>query len=1422
MACKRCITNCIVLSAMKLKLKLSIFTLFLTAISHLGYSQISTNFWFAAPDLQQLHNDRPIFLRIAAFKTASTVTISIPANPAFTPITVNVNANTSTSVDLTSYIDLIENGIPNTTLRKGLHVTATNAISCYYDIASTNNGDMYALKGNNALGKKFTLPFQMAYTNWGLPNYTCDFIIVATEDNTNISINPKYNLVGHAAGIPFNISLNKGETYVLSAMTNNANERIGGSIVTSDKPIAISTKDDSVSVPGENCKDAEGDQLIPDEIAGQEFIVIKGYLNSPDNYYVFAIENGTTVSVNGSSVATLNAGEYYRGTLSDISVFIQTSNPSHLYQLSGFGCEVGGAVIPSIKCTGSNAVNVTRAASNESFFLNLLAPVAIIGNFKLNGSNTLVDPTQFQPVTGSNGTWMYARIPIPLAVAAGGQTILIENDLGKFHTGIIQGGQATTARFGYFSNFGSNQIDLNDLTNNSSIYNNDKIICFNTDVNINVINTEANAFTWTGPNGFSSNGSLLNISKFKTTDTGSYVITTQSNSCGLATKTIHLSCQKPIADFQTKQTGCISDSVYISTDTTAAVRWIWNLGDGRIIDTTKGKLSPVRYSLPNDYRIGLKIVSSLGCFSEDSIKTISISSKPVAGFSIPNIKCVNQDIIFTDVSTNVSGKITKWFWNLDDGNGQRIMSVNSNQTARYLLFGTKRASLFVESYAGCRSDTFLLSPSLIIDPIPDPGFIMPEVCLNDASAVFTDTSKSADGSTNFTYAWNFNDGPSPVSPAPTYLPSALTEKNPSPRYYASGIYKVSLTVTSKGCSKKITSDFTVNGANPVPVLSITPSQSFCSNDSVRVQNFSTVDFGVVTRLEIFWDQNNLSLKTIDENPFIGKTYAFRYSSFSSPSTSNRIVKLVAYSGNALSCSKSITQTIVLNASPAIQFQYIPGICLDAIPRQITQAGTDMLVPGNYVFSGVGINANGIFDPAAAGIGTHTIKYLYTATTTGCKDSSNRDIMVWDKPVSDFSMSALHCEDNMIDLANKSTTRNGVISKFHWAFGDGNTQLLYKQDTAHHIYMNAGNFNPTLIAETDSGCMSAPFIQPLVIHPLPIPSFSIPTVCLPAGKALFINNTSMSDGTGGLLTYLWNFGDKNDLNPSVSKNGQHNYLQLGAYDVKLIATSIDGCKDSLTQKLTSVYAQPKASLLSSDSLCLGTAVGFMDKSITANGTIQGWFWDFGDGSTSISSNPIHVYNSSGAKNIRFYAQASTSCYTDTISKTIMVYDYPKISAGPDLDVLNDGQKKIQSTATGTMVAFRWDTSLYLSNSTILQPYVVKPQIDMEYHLTVTGRGNCISRDTILIRSVTMPKPSNTFTPNGDGYNDVWEIKYLDQYPNGILEIYTTTGQLILRSIGYPQPWDGTINGNPLPAGTYYYVIDTRNGKPKMAGYITIIR
>ncbi|RYY19624.1 MAG: gliding motility-associated C-terminal domain-containing protein, partial [Sphingobacteriaceae bacterium] len=86
----------------------------------------------------------------------------------------------------------------------------------------------------------------------------------------------------------------------------------------------------------------------------------------------------------------------------------------------------------------------------------------------------------------------------------------------------------------------------------------------------------------------------------------------------------------------------------------------------------------------------------------------------------------------------------------------------------------------------------------------------------------------------------------------------------------------------------------------------------------------------------------------------------------------------------------------------------------------------------------------------------------------------------------------------------------------------------------------------------------------------------------------------------------------------------------------------------------------------------------------------------------------------------------------------------------------------------------------------------------------------------------PVVPNTFTPNNDGINDVWNIKYLDSYPNVIVEVFNRYGERMYYSVGYTAPWDGRYKGAELPVGTYYYIISPGSGRDKIAGPITIIR
>jgi gliding motility-associated-like protein len=92
-------------------------------------------------------------------------------------------------------------------------------------------------------------------------------------------------------------------------------------------------------------------------------------------------------------------------------------------------------------------------------------------------------------------------------------------------------------------------------------------------------------------------------------------------------------------------------------------------------------------------------------------------------------------------------------------------------------------------------------------------------------------------------------------------------------------------------------------------------------------------------------------------------------------------------------------------------------------------------------------------------------------------------------------------------------------------------------------------------------------------------------------------------------------------------------------------------------------------------------------------------------------------------------------------------------------------------------------------------------------------------TVIVSAIKIP---NTFTPNGDGVNDTWEIHDLEYYPKSTVNIFSRWGQKLYSSIGYPIPWDGRYNGSALPVGTYYYIIDLKNGQAAISGWVLIIR
>ncbi len=439
-------------------------------------AQVDTEFWFAAPfaspnGVSNFH--LPVYMRFSSYDDAATVTISQPANAAFAPITFSMPANSVNTIDLSPFINQIHNTPADQVLNRGLLITATADVSVYYEIASTFCGcspELYSLKGRNALGTEFLLSYQTVYrNNQGYnPRPRSSFEIVASMDNTQVTITPTTNLDNHAVGVPYTVTLNRGETFAGKSVDFNSGSQPNGTVVTANNPIAITLTDDLVTPNFGGCADLMGDQTVPVAVVGEKYIVIKGGLSSGELISILATRNNTQIFLDGSGVpsATINRGQSFIHYLTAPSVYIETTEPAYVLHISGFGCELGEAILPPIECTGSNLINAVRTTPN-AFAINVLATANIINAFTINGSPALIPPAAFSPVPGTGGQWVSAKLSFTTAQVPVGGVVSVANTDGFFHIGVIHdnnGASGGGCSYGYFSNFSQPVLYANDTS----------------------------------------------------------------------------------------------------------------------------------------------------------------------------------------------------------------------------------------------------------------------------------------------------------------------------------------------------------------------------------------------------------------------------------------------------------------------------------------------------------------------------------------------------------------------------------------------------------------------------------------------------------------------------------------------------------------------------------------------------------------------------------------------------------------------------------------------------------------------------------------------------------------------------------------------------------------------------------------------
>jgi gliding motility-associated-like protein len=407
--------------------------------------------------------------------------------------------------------------------------------------------------------------------------------------------------------------------------------------------------------------------------------------------------------------------------------------------------------------------------------------------------------------------------------------------------------------------------------------------------------------------------------------------------------------------------------------------------------------------------------------------------------------------------------------------------------------------------------------------------------------------------------------------------------------------------------------------------------------------------------------------------------------------------------------------------------------------------------------------------------------------------------------------------------NSSLTPNDPVT-----ISDPDYDSTYTIDSTNYFrYSLPGYYTTSTVSDipvqiavskaTEDGCAdTAIYNYTIKVFQKPVADWTLQSnACV--NDSLQFNDNSLGFGRS-FMNWNWVFGNGDS---STLENPKTYYKDPGNYNISLQVINDIGCFADTVKPLF-ISSRPVANFGMAGLLCAGNPITFTDSSTIATGAITQWHWDLGDGTTSSSENLVNTYSYGDTLNIKLWDYSAQNCVSDTASKILIIYSYPVVRTPLDTFVVEGHSVQLIPFYRGSDLHYLWYPPLYLNSDTIPFP-VSSTKTSTFYQETVTGAGGCVSKADTYIEVIQFLEIPNVFSPNGDGINDTWVIKNTELYPQLTVQIFNRYGQPIFYSKGYYTPWDGKMNGKPLPVGVYYYVITPQDKYvPPSSGYVTILR
>ncbi len=1030
-------------------------------------------------------------------------------------------------------------------------------------------------------------------------------------------------------------------------------------------------------------------------------------------------------------------------------------NPSHTYLNNGKF---------SVKLTITSAFGCTNTITKTDF-IQILRPVIQITNVPDGGCI----PFNFTPITnitsldgvasyfwdfGDGGTDASSN-PVHLYNDSGTYTIKLRiTTNGGCVDSIVVGGAVRTGPVG--------TVDfIVDTT----------ATCAFGAIKFKSLAVPSDTWTWDFGDGTITSVGVDTIShNYKDTGTFSVKLTAYNNGCPFArTKTQLIKVNPPIALFSDTILNCSQrqtvnfTNLSITDPSFGPVSYLWKFGNPG--DSTSTAVNPT-FTYPSLGIWNVSLTVTNGTCSNTITRQINLTSE-IADFTTPKTSICKNEIITITAIGSTPANVSSYQWSI---NGGALFSGGQSIQTSFPTSGTYSIQLIMTDNNGCVDSKTVMNYLTVSGPVAGFNTIDTGGCKNTVVR-FADLSTPA--GTIREWSFDFGDGKQQVF---TALPFTH-------QYTDTGFFNVKLTVKDNlGCTDVLLKQNQVRITSPKADFS-SISKIFCANVDLQFKDSSR--YNITSYNWSFGDGGTSNLK----DPL--HTYTGRDSVYT--------VKLTVT--DTVGCMDSITKVNYIQIrTPKAAFDAVDtsSICPPLETKFFLKA-TDY---ESYYWDFGDGQTSTLANPKHFynAYGTYDAK-LYAAGFGGCLDSMVRTINVFNPYNTVINYSPLEaCNELTVDfsVAPPANTR------FNFYFSDGDIDST-QRTTFSHLYKSPSFYSPYMIIKDSLDCQVTVGGPDVIKIYGAEPFFGVDKKAFCDSGTVYFTNYTIANDT--IISSVWDFDDGNT---SVIKDPIHSFNTPGTYIVSLTATTARGCVKSLYDTVR-IYATPEPIITSPDVVCINSPIDFLGSLVLADTAIS-WNWNLGNGKSSTSQNTNTTYGAVGNPTISLEATNLLGC-KGSVSKTIEVAPLPTINLFSDPTIIVGTGILIPATYSSNVISYSWTPVKGLSCTNCPNPYA-NPQFTTKYNVAVVDSNGCTSSKDITVTVVCNDKNyfvPNTFSPNGDGMNDVF-------YPRGSginriqsLRIFNRWGDMLFEKKNFiandpSAGWNGTVKGKAADQDVYVYVIE----------------